>query len=109
MAENGNIIKIDDDEFDDFIEDHENVIVDFWASWCAPCKMLDPVIEELSEKYEDDVQFGKVNTEQNQQIPSRFGVQAIPTLIFLKNGEVVDQLRGAVPKSEIEEKISKNF
>ena len=110
MAENNDTtVEVTDQNFDKVKEENENIVLDFWASWCGPCKMMDPVIEDLSEKFLDRVVFGKVNTEENSQIVSKFGIQAIPTFIFIKDGEVVDQARGAIPQKDMEEKIRDNF
>lgn len=103
------LIEVNDENYDEIMNKHEYVVLDFWASWCGPCKMMDPVIEDLAEKYQDEVIFGKVNAENNSKTVSRFGVQAIPTFIFFINGEVVDQARGAIPKKDMDEKIKKNF
>ncbi len=109
MPEKKQPVEMTDENFDNLIEKHDKVIVDFWASWCGPCKMMDPVMEDLAKEYGDKVLIGKVNTEKNSQITTRFGVQAIPTFIFIKNGEPVDQLRGAIQKNEMADKIKDVF
>ncbi len=108
MAKKNQTVDMTDENFDELVEKNENVLVDFWATWCGPCKMMEPVIEELAKKY-DDVLFGKVNTENNSQVTTRFGIQAIPTFIFIKEGEPVEQMRGAVQKDEMAEKIEEVF
>ena len=81
------------------------VVVDFWATWGGPCKAIAPIIEEIAEDYKGKVKVGKVDVDQNQNSAMKFGVRSIPTLLILKNGEVVNQIVGSDPKSEISEKL----
>ncbi len=83
------------------------VLVDFWASWCAPCKAIAPLIEELAASYDGKVRVCKVNVDENPATPGKYGVRGIPTLILFKNGKVVDQLVGAVPKNQLESLLQK--
>lgn len=83
------------------------VIVDFWAAWCGPCRMIAPIIEDLSEEYQGKIKVGKLDVDENQQTAIRYGVRSIPTVLFIKNGEVQDTIIGAVPKSVFVEKIQK--
>ncbi|TSA28278.1 MAG: thioredoxin [Ignavibacteriales bacterium] len=83
------------------------VIVDFWAAWCGPCKMIAPIIEELAGEYEGKVKIGKLDVDENQQTAIKYGVRSIPTVLFLKDGKVVETIIGAVPKSTFAEKITK--
>lgn len=83
------------------------VLVDFWASWCAPCKAIAPTIDSLADEYEGKLKVGKVNVDENQATPSKYGVRGIPTVILVKGGQVVDQVVGAVPKSQLEALIKK--
>jgi len=85
------------------------VVVDFWAAWCGPCRMIAPIIEELANEYEGKVKVGKLDVDENQQVAIRYGVRSIPTVLFLKGGQVKDQIIGAVPKSVFVEKLSKLF
>lgn len=81
------------------------LVVDFWATWCGPCRMVAPVIEELAKEYEGKVVVGKCDVEEQEDLAQEFGIRNIPTILFFKNGEVVDKLIGAQPKAKIEEKI----
>ncbi|MBR9859616.1 thioredoxin [bacterium] len=81
------------------------VLVDFWAEWCGPCRMIGPIVEELSSEYEGKVKIGKLNIDHNREVPNTYGIRSIPTLLVFKNGELVDKLVGAVPKSNITSKL----
>ena len=92
--------------FADTVKNNEVVVVDFWAPWCGPCRMIAPIIEELSEEYKDKgVVVAKVNTDEAVEIAAQFGIRSIPTVIFFKNGEAVDAMIGAAPKQMYVEKI----
>jgi thioredoxin 1 len=81
------------------------VMVDFWAEWCGPCRMVGPLVEELSKEYDGKAVVGKVNVDLHGGIAAQFGVRNIPTIVFLKNGELVDKVVGAVPKDQLAEKL----
>ncbi len=101
-----NIIEIEDDSFEDkVLKSDKPVMVDFWAPWCGPCKAIAPTIDALEKEYGDKLSFVKVNVDENPISPSKYGVQAIPTLIFFKNGEIADQITGMVAKEKLEETI----
>jgi len=105
MAE---VMVIDDNSFDSVVGGSDvPVLVDFWASWCAPCLMVAPVVEELAKDYEGRVKFAKLNVDENPLTPARFGIRSIPTLILFKDGQMVDKVIGAVPKQTLEEVIKK--
>ena len=82
-------------------------VLDLWAIWCGPCRLLDPVFKELAEQFDDKAIIGKVNVDENPAIPQKYGVLNIPTILFIKNGELVDKIVGAVPKRAIVEIIEK--
>lgn len=98
-------LKLTDENAQTIISSNENVIIDFWAPWCGPCKVIGPIIEKLSEKYADKVTISKVDVDENDELAKTYGIRNIPTILFLKNGEVVDKSVGAVSESKIEEKI----
>ena len=81
------------------------MVVDFWAPWCGPCRMVSPIIEQIAKEYSGKVTVGKVNVDENQRIASAFGIQSIPTLMIFKDGKAVDIIIGAVPKAQIEMKL----
>jgi thioredoxin 1 len=83
------------------------VVVDFWAPWCGPCKMLTPIIEELSNTYAGKVKFGKVNVDDNPQIASKYGIVSIPTMLFVKGGNIIDQQVGLLAKNPLMSKIDR--
>ena len=81
------------------------VVVDFWAPWCGPCRMIGPIVEKLSEEFKGKLKFCKVNVDENQQLASKYKVMSIPTLIFFKNGQLIDQSMGAVPEKTLRSKV----
>jgi len=85
------------------------VLVDFWANWCGPCKLIAPIIEELAREYENKIKIGKLDVDENSKIATQYGVMSIPTLIFFKNGKVMDQVAGACSKSDLKRKIEENL
>ncbi len=85
------------------------VLVDFWATWCGPCKMIAPIIEELAKEFAGKIKIGKLNVEESPKIPSQYGVMSIPTLIFFKKGKVEDQVVGALNKAQLKKKIEESL
>ena len=104
-----NIKDITDDSFETAINSDTPTLVDFWATWCAPCRAIAPVVEELANENVGKVNVLKMNVDDNPATPGKYGVRGIPTLILFKNGEIVDQVVGSVPKSQIEELINKGL
>ena len=101
-------ITFTDANFDsEVIKSDVPVIVDFWAAWCGPCRMIAPIVEELSGEFQGKIKVGKLDVDDNQQTAIKYGVRSIPTVLFLKGGEVKDTIIGAVPKSMFVEKINK--
>ncbi len=104
----GNVKELNENNFDDFISEG-NAVVDFWAEWCGPCKMIKPVFEEVAGEMKGKVKFGKVNIEDGQELADKFGVLSIPTLIFFKDGEQVEMSSGAMDKKTLTRMISSVF
>ena len=90
-----------DDFKSEVVESDTPVLVDFWAEWCGPCRVIAPVVEELATDYKGKIKFGKVNVDDNNMVASEYGVRSIPTLLIFKDGSVVNQIVGAVPKEKI--------
>ena len=98
-------IIITDANFSAEVGKHKLMLVDFWAPWCGPCRMVGPVLEQLAEEYAGKVTFGKINVDENRMVPGHFGVQSIPTMIIFKDGHPVDTIVGACSKSQLESKL----
>jgi thioredoxin 1 len=101
----GKTLELNDSNFDQTINSEKPVLVDFWAEWCGPCKMIGPLVEELANDYEGKAVVAKLNVDENPEVTARFGVRNIPTLLVFKNGQVVDKQVGAVPKSVLAQKL----
>lgn len=103
-----NVMEIDDSTFEsEVIKSDIPVMVDFWAPWCGPCKAIAPAVDELAGSYDGKIKFFKCNVDDNPVTPSKFGIKAIPTLIFFKDGDVKDQITGMVAKNKLEEALQK--
>ena len=99
-------LEITDANFDEVVMNADKpVMIDFWAAWCGPCRMVGPLVEEIATEYEGKAVVGKVDVDANPGISAKFGIRNIPTILFLKGGEIVDKSVGAVPKSQLAEKL----
>ena len=97
-----NVIEITDQNFEsDVLKSETPIVIDFWAEWCGPCKTIAPVIDELADEYLGKIKFGKVNVDSNQQTAMKYGIRSIPNLLIFKDGSVVNQIVGSVPKDSI--------
>jgi len=104
------VLALTEEDFDEYLKNtRQPILVDFWASWCGPCKMIAPSLEELAAELEGSASIVKVNVEDNGNLANRFGISSIPTLILFKNGRVVDQLIGAAPKQQIRRMLEQHL
>lgn len=101
----GKTVEITDSNFQEVLGSDKPVLVDFWAEWCGPCKMIGPVVEELASDYDGKAVIGKVDVDSNPEVSAKFGIRSIPTLLVFKGGEVVDKQVGAVPKGVLSQKL----
>jgi thioredoxin 1 len=102
----GKTIELNDANFDQIVKTDKPVLVDFWAEWCGPCKMIGPIVEELAGDYDGKAVVAKLNVDENPQTAAKFGIRSIPTLLVFKNGQIVDKQVGAVPKSVLSQKLA---
>lgn len=101
-------VEITDANFQTEVVDSQTpVLIDFWAVWCGPCRAIGPAVEELAGQYKGKVKFGKMDVDAQQEVPRKFGIMSIPTLLLFKGGKVVDQIVGAVPKTKIEQMVQR--
>lgn len=100
-------VEIVDATFKETIQNHSLVVIDCWASWCAPCRMVAPVIEELAQEYAGRILFGKLNVDENREVPTQYQIMSIPTLLVFKNGKLVDRIVGAMPRQMLEPKVTR--
>ena len=99
-------IEITDGNFEaEVLQSDKPVLIDFWAAWCAPCRMIAPIVEELAQEYDGKVKIGKLDVDSNQQTAIKYGVRSIPTVLIIKNGEVADTIIGALPKAAFVDKL----
>ena len=110
MADSANVVTITDDNFKEQIEDHGGLsMVDFWAEWCGPCRLIAPFVSELADVFAGRVRVGKLDVDANRSTSMRFGVRSIPSVLFFKDGQHVDTVIGAVPKAQLEKKIDQHL
>ena len=107
--ENDLVLKVTSANIEETIKKNPSLVVDCWAPWCGPCRMMSPVIDELAKDYKGKITFGKMNTDQNQDIAGKYGIQSIPTLLIFKDGKLADRKVGALPKKVLEEELTKSF
>jgi thioredoxin 1 len=101
----GKPVDLTDATFFWFVKDNAMAVIDVWAPWCGPCRFVSPVVEEIARDYVGKIAFGKLNVDQNQRVATQYGIMSIPTLLVFKNGELVDQIIGAMPRERLEPKI----
>lgn len=105
MADSANVIEVTEQNFAEVTGGAGLSMVDFWAVWCGPCRMVAPIVEQLADEYQGKVTVGKLDVDSNQRIATQYNVRSIPTILFFQDGKVVDQVIGAVPRPALESKI----
>ena len=108
MSETTSVVKFTDDNLDSYINSDKPVMVDFWASWCGPCKMIAPIVEDLATEFGDQAAVGKMNVEENTS-GTKFGVLALPTIMVFKNGEKVESITGVASKAKLKQALEKHL
>ena len=109
MADSANVVEVTDSNFQEITGSERLSMVDFWATWCGPCRLVAPIVEQLADDYTGQVTVGKMDVDSNPRTPAEFGVRSIPTILFFKEGKVVDQVVGAVPKMALENKLKQHL
>jgi thioredoxin 1 len=107
--ENGLVLAVDGKNIEEVVKNNTSLVIDCWAPWCGPCRMMGPVIEELAADYKGKITFGKLNTDENQEVAAKYGIQAIPTLLIFKDGKLADRKVGALPKKLLEGELTKSL
>jgi thioredoxin 1 len=102
-------VEMTDATFKEMIQNHQLVVVDCWAPWCGPCRMVAPIIEELSRDYAGKILFGKLNVDENREVSAQYDIMSIPTLLVFKKGKLVDTIIGAMPRQTLEQKITRHL
>ncbi|MEM3342338.1 MAG: thioredoxin [Thermoplasmata archaeon] len=108
MAHSKNVVEVKDSNFDEFTKSGV-VLLDCWADWCPPCRMIAPVIDEIADEFAGKAKIGKLDVDRNEKVPRDFGIQAIPTLMIFKDGKMVERMVGAQPKARIVEQLKKHL
>lgn len=109
MADNANVLELTDQNFADVTGGAGLSMVDFWAVWCGPCRLVAPFVEQIADEYRGQVTVGKLDVDANQRMATQFNVRSIPTILFFKEGKLVDQVVGAVPKAALESKVKQHL
>jgi len=109
LSVSGKPCDLTDATFTKFVKDNAMVVVDVWAPWCGPCHFVSPVVEEIARDYAGRIAFGKLNVDQNQMVATQYGIMSIPTLLVFKNGKLVDQIVGAMPRQSLEPMITRHI
>lgn len=109
MADSANVVEVTDQNFQEVIGGAGLSMVDFWAVWCGPCRIVAPFVEQLADEYAGQVTVGKLDVDSNQRTATQYNVRSIPTILFFKEGKVVDQVIGAVPRAALESKIKQHL
>jgi thioredoxin 1 len=110
MADSANVVTVTDDNFQTEIAGYQGLaMVDFWAVWCGPCRMVAPIVEQLADQYQGQVRVGKLDVDNNPRSATQFNVRSIPTILFFKDGQLVDSIVGALPKPMLERKIQEHL
>ena len=109
MADSANVVEVTDQNFQEVVGTASLSMVDFWAVWCGPCRIVAPIVEQLADEYAGQVTVGKLDVDHNQRTATQYNVRSIPTILFFKEGKVVDQVIGAVPRAALESKIKQHL
>jgi thioredoxin 1 len=110
MADSQNVVEVTDENFEQQIVGAPQLaMVDFWATWCGPCRLIAPIVETLADEYAGQVTVGKMDVDANQRVAAQYGIRSIPTILFFKDGKMVDQVVGAVPRPALESKIKQHL
>lgn len=102
-------IHVTDADFDQVVKENPYVVVDFWAEWCAPCRAIEPIIEDLAKKYAGKIKFAKLNSDENPKKVQEYMVMGIPTILFFRDGKLVDQVVGAMPRGPFEDRVKRHL
>lgn len=110
MSDEKKFVKtITEENYEEFVENNEQIVLDLWATWCVPCVYMDPIVESLAEEFDGRVKFGKINVEENKRIPSELEVQSLPSIIFIRDGDIVEKVTGKLDEEGFKEKMEKYF